>query len=70
MKDKPIVCMCGTTVVMEVIDYDIDVKAKGKMHSLHIENFEMPTCPNCGKRWFDIKTDDQVQAALEKKLQE
>ena len=75
MVDRPFPWPCGECGHNEVRpaiidDYKIDVKHDGQMHEVHVENLEVPTCDNCGEQWFDLKTDDQITAALHKKIEQ
>jgi len=72
MANKTIPWMCGecgrTEVRPKAIEYKAEIKHDGKLHEVHVENLQVPTCGHCGEQWFDSATDEKVQQALRTKI--
>ena len=55
------------TVVHQNIKYKSDVKRKGKMHHIVIDNLSVPKCTFCGEILFDNEADKQIVEELKHK---
>lgn len=48
--------------------YETEIKHDGRLHAIHIPNLRVPKCENCGEFVLDNEADEQITAALRKKL--
>lgn len=68
MKPFPTLCAaCGNVSVSPIKkDYTIEIKHGGKLHTVHIENFEIPTCDVCSAEWFGPTEDSHITNVLKR----
>jgi putative zinc finger/helix-turn-helix YgiT family protein len=66
----PIRCIeCGQIEVRPaVIAYEVERNHDGKLYKLSIPDLRVNRCDHCGELYFDAAADEQIAAALRKRL--
>jgi len=60
---------CGKKEVAPVsTEYTAEVRHDGRLHTLHIDDLELPTCRSCGQTVFSTRVNERISDALRSEL--
>lgn len=67
-RDRPFPWRCvackARDVYPQATDYTTKVKHDGRVYTIRIPDFEIPTCRKCGDKTFSVGDDERIFAAL------
>lgn len=71
-KEKPFPWQCPKclkrSVLPDKIDFSIEVRYEGRLHTISLKELRVPVCSSCSERVFTSEEDDAVRIAVRQQL--